>query len=125
MDRRFKILRFIGTVYKILGIIATVGTIIGSVGICLTTFLGGAAMARVQEQLGEAVVAPRFLGGVTGGLIASGFVLLYGAIMALLLYGIGEGIYLLIALEENTRATAAYLQQFSQEPYTEEYAEQT
>ncbi len=53
------------------------------------------------------------LGGAAGGVIAAGLVLIYGAVMTLVLYGAGEGIYLLLALEENTRATALYLQQFS------------
>jgi len=41
----------------------------------------------------------------------SGLVILIGGgLSALLTYGIGELFYLLIALEENTRATAALLQ---------------
>lgn len=113
MEKKFKILRFVGSVYKILGIISAVVTVIAGIGICLTSVLGGAMLDRVQRELGN--VGPMGLvGGAAGGAIIGGVILLYGATMALLLYGIGEGIYLLLTLEENTRATAIYLQQVSQ-----------
>ena len=113
MDKKFRVLRIIGTIYKILGIIAAVLTVIGSLGICLTSVLGGTMMNQVQRQLGGAYGAYGFMNGPVAGVIAAVVILLYGAIMTFMLYGLGEGIYLLLALEENTRATAAYLQQYS------------
>ena len=115
MERKFKVLRFIGSAYKVLGIISGVLTAIGALGICLTSILGGAMVDQVQRQLGEATGALSLMGGVAGGIIVAGIVLVYGAVMTLMLYGVGEGIYLLIALEENTRTTAICLQQYSAE----------
>jgi len=114
VNRKFSVLRLIGSVYKILGIVSGVLTLIAALGICLMSFLGGALVDQFQREVGGMTgSAFALLGGAAGGVIAAGFVLIYGAVMTLVLYGAGEGIYLLLALEENTRATAIYLQQFS------------
>jgi hypothetical protein len=116
MEKKFKILRFIGTVYRILGIITAVLTVLGAAGICLTSVLGGAIMDQVQSELGN--IGPvGLLGGAAGGAIIGGFLLVWGTIIALLLLAAGEGIYLLLALEENTRTTADCMQQFSTAQY--------
>jgi hypothetical protein len=57
-------------------------------------------------------------GGALGGLIASVVGIIYGGGLALTLYAAGEGISLLIALEENTRATAMYLHRLQQQSST-------
>jgi len=113
IEKKFKILRFIGSVYKVLGIIAAVLTIVAALGICVMSILGGAAMDQVQRELGD--VGLGLLGGMAGGAIIAVGVILYGGIMALLLYGVGEGIFLLLSLEENTRITADYLQRYSEQ----------
>jgi len=119
MEKKFKILRFIGTVYRILGIITAVLTLLGAAGICLTSILGGAMMDQLQNQFGD--IGPvGLMGGAAGGVIIGGVVLLWGAITALLLLATGEGISLLLSLEENTRTTALYMQQFSQPEYPAE-----
>ncbi len=113
MDKKFRVLRFIGTVYKILGIIAAVLTVVGSLAICLTSVLGGTMMNQFQRQFGGGYGSYGLMNGPVAGVIAGIIILLYGAIMTFMLYGLGEGIYLLLALEENTRTTATYLQQYS------------
>ena len=116
MENKFKILRFIATVYRILGIITAVLTILGAAGICLTSVLGGAMMDQVQSGLGE-LGTVGLMSGAAGGAIIGGFLLVWGTIMALLLLAAGEGISLLLALEENTRTTADCMQQFSLAQY--------
>ena len=113
MEMKFKVLRLVGSVYKVLGIISAVLTLILALGICLVSLLGGAMMDQVQRELGRTMGPLGMLGGAAGGAIAAGFVLIYGVVMTLVLYGAGEGIYLLLALEENTRTTAILLQQYS------------
>jgi hypothetical protein len=110
MEKKFKVLRFIGSVYKIVGIIIAVLTILGSLGICVTSFLGGAFMARMEREFG-------FPGArsAIAGVIAAVSALISGAVLALTLYATGEGIFLLLSLEENTRATALYLHQYGEE----------
>jgi hypothetical protein len=113
MDRKFRVLRLIGSIYKILGIISAVLTLILALGICLVSLLGGAMMDQVQRELGRTMGPLGMVGGAAGGAIVAAFVVIYGAVMTLFLYGAGEGIYLLLALEENTRSTAICLQQYS------------
>ncbi len=108
MEKRYGTLRFIGTVYKVLGVIMGLLTIVGSIGICLTLTVGGAAANRFGSQSGAVA---GLAGGAFSAIFASVFFLLYGGAVAVSLYGLGEGVYLLIALEENTRATVQLLQQ--------------
>ncbi len=107
MEKKFQILRFVGTVYKVFGIIVGVITILGVIGACLVSVLGGATMDRLQEELGSA--APSM--GIVGGIFAGFLLLLYGGGLAITLYAAGEGVYLLLALEENTRRTALAISQ--------------
>jgi hypothetical protein len=110
MEKRYAALRTIGTVYKVLGGIAGVVTVLLVIGACLTSILGGATADRLSRQLGTDVGLGGLFGGVLGGVLLSLFVVLYGGGVALTLFAAGEGIYLLLALEENTRATAMALQ---------------
>ena len=124
MEKKFKVLRLIGTLYKVLGIITAVLTVVGAAGICLTSILGGAIFDQIQGELGN--LGPMgMMGGAAGGAIIGGFLLVWGAIVALLLLAAGEGIALLLALEENTRTTAECMTQFSSAQYpTETYTPQ-
>jgi ABC-type phosphate transport system permease subunit len=105
MEKRYTALRLIATVYKVLGVIALIITLLAVVGFCLAGLAGGGLL----RELGRGPNAMP-LGGAFGGLIAGGLALLYGGGLAVTLYGLGEAIYLLIALEENTRATVQLLQ---------------
>lgn len=107
MEKRYTALRIIATVYKVLGVIAGVITLLAVLGICASSLFGGAMLDRFNE-LGRSGPMGLFTGAV-GGLIAGLAGLIYGGGLALTLYAAGEGISLLIALEENTRATATYL----------------
>ncbi len=106
MKKKYMALRTVGTVYKVVGIIIGIITIIGAIGICITSFAGGAAMGALGDQLGRGSAAAGFLGSALGGVMIAVVTLLYGALGAVTLYGMGELVYLLIDLEENTRTTA-------------------
>ncbi|NMC79741.1 MAG: hypothetical protein GYA59_10310 [Chloroflexi bacterium] len=110
MEKRYVALRTIGTIYKVLGIIAAIFTILAMLGICGTSVLGGAALDRLGHQFGNDSSFGGMFGGVFGGLLMSVVILLYGGGLAVTLYALGEGVYLLLALEENTRQTVALLQ---------------
>ena len=107
MEKKFQILRFVGTVYKVFGIIIGVITILLVIGACLMSILGGTIMDQIQREFGAAVPAMNIIGGV----VASFLILLYGGGLAITLYAAGEGVYLLLALEENTRRTAEAISQ--------------
>jgi hypothetical protein len=110
MDKRYAALRTIGSIYKVLGVIGGAVTILLVIAVCLTSVLGGAAADSFSRQFGSDIGLGGLFGGVLGGIVASLAIVLYGGGMALTLYAAGEGIYLLLALEENTRATALVLQ---------------
>lgn len=116
MERKYAGLRLAGTVYKVLGIIVGVITILAALGICVTSLLGGAAMNSLAGDFGGNAGMMGSLGGVLGGLLGGLFALIYGGAMALGLYAFGEMMQLMIALEENTRATAAVLMQRHEAP---------
>ena len=108
MEKRYGVLRVIATVYKILGGIVGILTILAVIGILAAFFVRGVSFENLPRMGGRFMPAPLF-GSVFGGLVAAGLTLLYGGVLAFMLYGFGEAIYLLIALEENTRLTAQIL----------------
>lgn len=103
MERRYRALRTIAAVYKILGIIVAVLTVLSVLAICVTMALGGAASSSLSDQVP--------LGGMMGGALGGAFVgilgIIYGGLISLSLYGFGEMVMLLIAIEENTRGAWA------------------
>ena len=114
MEKRFGILRLIGSIYKILGIITAVLTVIGSLAACVISVAGTGIYQAAMEEAGM------MMGGAVAGVIVAGVGLFWGAVMALMLYGLGEGIFLALALEENTRRTSYLMQQYSAEPVVPE-----
>ncbi len=109
MEKRYTALRTIGTIYKILGIIAVILTVIAIVAVCATSIMGGAALSGLEQSFGTGSTLGGGLFTALGGLVGALLLILYGGGAAITFYGIGEGIYLLISLEENTRATARML----------------
>jgi hypothetical protein len=106
MERRYHALRTIANVYRVLGYIALVLTILAVIAICGFSVLGGSVINSIAQQNGYSTNGSGLVGGLFGGVIASILVILYGGVVALALIAFGEGIYLLIAVEENTRKTA-------------------
>lgn len=94
MQPRFTALRIIGSIFRILGWLVMIVALIAGV---LTIAAG---VLDTGDLFGL-----NLRGGVVAGLLT----LFYGLLSALALIGAGEVIYLLIAVEENTRATAMLL----------------
>jgi hypothetical protein len=116
MEKRYSALRTIGTIYKVLGIVAGAITVLVVVALCLISVLGGAALGNISSNLGGASSSGGLFPGVLAGLIGSFMVVLWGGSLSVTLYALGEGVYLLIALEENTRNTALALQALARGP---------
>ena len=108
MENKYRALRTIGSIYKIMGLIAGVITIIIVIGVCLTSVLGGAVVNSIFNEFGGSGSSGIF-SGIFGGLFINLFVILNGGGLALTLYAMGEGIDIMISLEENTRATVQLL----------------
>ena len=106
MERRYHALRTIANIYRVLGYITLVLTILAVIAICGMSVLGGSALNSFAQQYGRPINGSGWVGGLLGGVIATIFVIIYGGVVSLALIAFGEGIYLLIAVEENTRKTA-------------------
>ena len=109
MDKKYRALRTIGTIYKVMGVIVAIAAVVAFVGLVVAGALGGG------RELPSLWRGPMHFGqfgayGLVGGLVSGFVVLLSGAWAALGLFALGEGIYLAIGVEENTRATALALQ---------------
>jgi len=115
MEKRYRALRTIGTIYKVLAAIVAGITLLSILGLCATSILGGVGQAAFSRGSGFGVFGGLF-GGVLGALILSVFAIIYGGAISLTLYAFGEGIDLLLALEENTRLTAMALQHQANPP---------
>lgn len=100
LEKRFGALRTIGSIFKVLGIISVIaGAVMAIIAIVFLSVRGVAGpMSGLRMMTGS---------GVWAGLTA----LFWGALGGLVLYGAGEVIYLLIAVEENTRAATLMLRQ--------------
>lgn len=96
---RYPVLRVVATIYKVLGIIVTVLTVLGA---CSVPFMGGLPF----NQAGSGREMIEFTRRLVIGLI----ILFYGGFSALFLYAAGGVLTILIDLEANTRATAAFLE---------------
>ena len=107
MEKRYSALRFIGTIYKLIGILVLVLTVLGALAACVGALLGGTALSQAGSQSGVPFLP--FLSSAIGGLFLAFFGLLYGGAIGLTLFAAGDLISLLLALEENTRNTAALL----------------
>src|SRR4030042_1683576 len=110
MERRYHALRTIATIYRVLGYIVAVLTILSILAICGLSVISGTAFQTISQDLGVNTRASGVAGSIFGGLIVSLIVLIYGGVVAISLIAFGEGIYLLIAVEENTRKPALLLQ---------------
>jgi len=113
IEKRYKALRTIGTIYKILGIVVGVLTIFSILGFCVMSLLGGAALGSLANDpaMGDIPALPGIFSGVVGGIIATVIGIIYGGGLSVTLYAFGEFIYLFLAIEENTRLTNFMLQQ--------------
>ena len=105
--KKYSALRTIATILKVLGIIYGVLTILAALGSCLISVIGGDIINNFDYYFGYGYG----LGGasVVAGIVIGLAILIGGGLTALLLYGSGESIYLLIDLEQNTRETADVL----------------
>lgn len=100
MERKFRVLRIVGTLWKVVAWVVLIGGIVTAIGILLAGILGGGGILLRELGIGPgATSAAAIMMGITGFVVA-----LIGAVISFFLYyALGELIYLLLAIEENTR----------------------
>lgn len=106
MEKRFKVLHFVATLYKIFAWIALAVGILGMLGAIVTGIVGG----PLNRQMGVGSVWGAMF-GIVGGIIAGVGILIIAALYFVFLYGVSEGLHLLLSIEENTRQAAYMLSQ--------------
>ncbi len=105
MEKKYRALRFISGLYKIIAIIIFLLAIVGAIGAAL---IGGGPSLAYNPTTGTIITVPN-QNPVVSAVVAFVGTLLGGAILAVSLYAFANLIDLLIATEENTRMTAALL----------------
>ncbi len=105
MERKFRVLRIVATIVKVIAWIVLVVGVLGGCGTLVLGLLAGSSGPRG----GGAEFGP--LAGLLGGAVSGLVVIVLALIYFLFLYAYGELIYLLLALEENTRLTAERLKE--------------
>ena len=112
VPKRFDVLRFMGAMFKVFAWISLILTILSAIVIVLLPQLGG-----VSAALGPYAELAVLAGA--GAIVAGLLVLLGGLLNFVMLYALGEIILLQIAVEENTRLTAALLLKMHQDSQPE------
>jgi hypothetical protein len=103
MEKKFKILRIVAFLWKILAWVILVISLLGACGSLVLGFVLSDQLARTSSGLGISVSV---VGGPLGALVTALVVTLIGIFYFLSLYAVAEMIDVMLALEENTRATA-------------------
>ncbi len=112
MEKRFGILRFIASLWKILAWVALVLGILGAIA----TLVGGLAGGILNETLMGQMGLPRDLGGPFFG-VAGFLAILIGTLLQFFgLYAVGEIISVFLSIEENTRATRLWMEHSARPP---------
>ncbi len=103
MQPKFRILRIVALIWKILAWIVLVSSILGGCGMVAIGLLSGANARSFNQALGVPAA-----GGFGGIVVALGAIFV-GIFYFISLYAVAELVDVMLALEENTRATAEQL----------------
>lgn len=107
MEKKFKALRFIGGLYKVIAIIVLVVAVLGIIVADIAMIAGGSSL---NSMLGSDYGFNAGTGvSVIGVIFVTIFGLLGAGLASVSIYAMGELVTLLLALEENTRYTALIL----------------
>lgn len=104
MEKKFKALRIVAFIWKVVAWVILVVSTLGSCGALVMTLVAGNQLARQSSALGLGT-----LGGAVGGIVMAVVAILLGVFYFISLYAIAEMIDVVLALEENTRATVEHL----------------
>jgi hypothetical protein len=111
VPKRFGVLRFFGTLLKVIAWIVLILGILSAIGAALAS---STLLSTLGPNLGSQAQGLSQL-GAGGGILAGILLVIVSLIYFLVLYVSGEVLHLYLAVEENTRLTAALLLRMHQE----------
>jgi uncharacterized BrkB/YihY/UPF0761 family membrane protein len=102
VPRKFGKLRFIGSFFRVMGVIIVVVTIVAAILLAIALPIGGSVLGNLvpTSETPERLYSYGILSGVVTALL----VMVVGSLWGALTFGLGEMFYVLIAIEENTRS---------------------
>jgi len=106
MKKRFGILRILASILKILGVVVAALSILGG----LISFVMSFAGTDLFAAMGLDSVS-----GIFVGILGSFVMIVAGLLYAIMLYGYGELLMLMISIEENTYRTVTLLEDVTKE----------
>ncbi len=104
---RHQPLQTIGEIYKALGVILAALTLVIAIGVFVLSTVGGTTI------IGTATDSSNMFVSIFDGLLASLFILIFGGSLSVTLYAAGEGMYLLLTIENNTYKIVDLLQKLA------------
>lgn len=118
VPKRFGVLRLWGWILKILAWIILIFSILGAIGAVAAPNAFSQLMGNAAATNPVAAFLSTPVGGITVGIAA----LLFGVLYFLVIFAMGEQMHMQLAIEENTRLTAALLLRMHQESQQENRA---
>jgi hypothetical protein len=106
MEKKFRVLRVVASIWKIVAWLVLVLSVLGGCGAFATALMAGSQVSRSSSTFGMGM-----LGGTLGGVVMAIGAILLGVFYFISLYAVAELIDVVLALEENTRATVELLKQ--------------
>jgi hypothetical protein len=110
VPKRFGVLRFFGTLLKVIAWIVLVVSVLVAIGAVVFS-----SSDLVTGLLGQSLPPGTETLAAGGGIVVGIMLLIGGLLYFLVFYVAGESIHLQLAVEENTRLTAALLLRMHQE----------
>jgi hypothetical protein len=108
MAKKFRILRIVAFLWKIVAWVILVISVLGGCGTIVMLATAGNQLARQSSVFGLGM-----LGGAVGGVVIAVIAILVGLFYFISLYAVAEMIDVALAVEENTRATVEQLKQLA------------
>ncbi len=108
MTKKYRALRFIAVLLRILAWVVLIGGVLGAIGVLISGLSGGTQLMR---QLGM----PPFASGVVMGIVGFLTFLFWAVVEAIALFATADYLLLLMDIETNTRATAHYLAEINRQ----------
>jgi hypothetical protein len=114
VPKRFGVLRFIAVVLKVIAWIILVLAVLGGIGVALSQFTN---FVQTPSTVDIPIIGPilNLLGASTAGIVLGILSALSGIVLFIFYYAFAELISMYLAIEENTRLTAALLLRMHQE----------